>query len=38
VTREDGGGEEGDDGVERAGEEGLVRREGFEAGWGRCPC
>jgi hypothetical protein len=35
VAREDGGGEEGDGGIERAGEEGLVgREEGFEGGWG----
>jgi hypothetical protein len=35
VAREDGGREEGDGGVERAGEEGLVwREEGFEGGWG----
>jgi hypothetical protein len=35
VAREDGGRKEGNGGVERAGEEGLVRREeGFEAGWG----
>jgi hypothetical protein len=39
VAREDGGREEGDGGVERAGEEGPVGwEEGFEAGWGRWPC